>query len=376
MKQEINRFSFRKILVASVIFWFASTMTAAASGKVGTATVYVGSTTTISLASTYQYTLKNATNVTYYWKSGNTSYVTISSSTKYQATIKGVASTGTSTCKVYFYASYFIDGYYRTMDFYYDVTVVAVASTVYVTSVVLSQSSATLTEGETLSLTASVYPTNATNRSVTWSTSNSSVATVSSGLVTAKSAGTATIKATSTDGTGKYGTCTVTVISSNDSEDESEDEDVSGDNGNGDDSSDGSSSNALLLFTKDGGEMSYLLSERPRVTHFDDYLVITSDVAEVSYPLTDIWKFTFGQVDVSSGIDNVPVDEASFNIDDGVLMLSGFREGSTVRIFTMGGMMVHSEKLDGGSCTYCMSALSPGIYLVNVNDKTFKIAKK
>lgn len=286
-------------LVASVIFWFASTMTAAASGKVGTATVYVGSTTTISLASTYQYTLKNATNVTYYWKSGNTSYVTISSSTKYQATIKGVASTGTSTCKVYFYASYFIDGYYRTMDFYYDVTVVAVASTVYVTSVVLSQSSATLTEGETLSLTASVYPTNATNRSVTWSTSNSSVATVSSGLVTAKSAGTATIKATSTDGTGKYGTCTVTVISSNDSEDE--------------------------------------------------------DV---------------------SGIDNVSGNESSFSIDGGVLMLSGFREGSVVRIFTMGGMMVHSETLDGGSCTYCMSALSPGIYLVNINDKTFKIAKE
>ena len=172
------------------------------------------------------------------------------------------------------------------------------------------------------------------------------------------------------------GTCTAAVISSNDSEDEDEDEDVSGDNGNGDDPSDGSSSKALLLFTKDGGEMSCLLSERPRVTHSDDYPVITSDVAGESYPLTDIGKFTFAPVDASSGIDNVPVDEASFNIDGGVLMPSGFREGSTVRIFTMGGMMVHSETLDGGSCTYCMSALSPGICLVNVNDKTFKIAKK
>lgn len=122
--------------------------------------------------------------------------------------------------------------------------------------------------------------------------------------------------------------------------------------------------------------MSCLLSERPRASPSDDYPVIASDVAGESCPLTDIGKFTFAPVDTSSGTDNVPVDEASFNIDGGVPMLSGFREGSVVRIFTMGGMMVHSGTLDGGSCTCCMPALSPGICLVNVNDKTFKIAKK
>jgi len=56
-------------------------------------------------------------------------------------------------------------------------------------------------------------PLNATNQNVSWSTSNSSVATVSNGIVSAHAAGTATITATTQDG-NKTSTCTVTVTES------------------------------------------------------------------------------------------------------------------------------------------------------------------
>ena len=86
--------------------------------------------------------------------------------------------------------------------------------TVYipVTGVTLSQTSASLQFGETLTLTATVAPDNAANKSVTWSSNNEDVATVDeNGVVTAKTtAGTATITATTADG-GKTATCTVTV---------------------------------------------------------------------------------------------------------------------------------------------------------------------
>lgn len=79
-----------------------------------------------------------------------------------------------------------------------------------VTGVTLNKTSATLMEGQTTTLTATVSPTGA-NKSVTWSSSNSSVASVSStGKVTAKKAGTATITAKTADG-GYKATCTVTV---------------------------------------------------------------------------------------------------------------------------------------------------------------------
>ena len=54
--------------------------------------------------------------------------------------------------------------------------------------------------GGTTTITATVKPNNATNKNVTWSSSNTAVATVSNGVVTGKSEGTATITATTEDG--------------------------------------------------------------------------------------------------------------------------------------------------------------------------------
>ncbi|MGN1216458.1 MAG: Ig domain-containing protein, partial [Phocaeicola sp.] len=162
---------------------------------------------TITLADAYKHTLMQSTGVTYQWYSENNSYAIVTSSTRYNATVKGVKAT--SSCKVYFKCSYFIDGYYRTMDFYYTITVKS--TSVSVTSVTLSQSSISLKEGNTYQLSASVYPTNATNKNVNWSSSNTSVATVNNGLVSAKSAGTATITCRAADGSGKYATCNVSV---------------------------------------------------------------------------------------------------------------------------------------------------------------------
>ncbi len=77
-----------------------------------------------------------------------------------------------------------------------------------VASVSLSQSAVTLEVGGTSNLTATVQPSNATNKVVSWSTSNQSVATVNNGTVTAVAEGTATITATAG---GESATCSVTV---------------------------------------------------------------------------------------------------------------------------------------------------------------------
>ncbi|MBO8132014.1 MAG: Ig-like domain-containing protein, partial [Candidatus Marinimicrobia bacterium] len=82
---------------------------------------------------------------------------------------------------------------------------------VHVTGVSVEPTTASIGVGETVQLTATVEPSNATNKNVTWSSSNPSVATVSSsGLVTGESAGTATITATTEDG-GYMATCEITV---------------------------------------------------------------------------------------------------------------------------------------------------------------------
>ena len=82
--------------------------------------------------------------------------------------------------------------------------------TVYipVDSVTLDKTEITMFVGTATTLSATVKPDNAKDKTVTWSSSNESVAIVTNGVVTALKAGTATIKASCSD---KEATCSVTV---------------------------------------------------------------------------------------------------------------------------------------------------------------------
>lgn len=172
--------------------------------KAGEAAVDLGSTTSISLAATYERTLRNATGVSARWSSSN-SNITITSQTKYDCIIKGVTP---GTARVNFNCSYTLNGYYRTMAFYWDVTINGILT--------ISPTSITLEEGETYSVTA--YQPGYIG-GVYFTSSNSNIASVSTGdysgnytygTVTAKSKGTAYIYAHSMNG-ATSSACTVKV---------------------------------------------------------------------------------------------------------------------------------------------------------------------
>lgn len=78
-------------------------------------------------------------------------------------------------------------------------------------SVRLNKTAVTLFKGTSQTLTASVSPSNAIDKSITWTSSNSNVATVLNGKITAKNKGTATITAKTSN--GKTANCKVTVKS-------------------------------------------------------------------------------------------------------------------------------------------------------------------
>ena len=92
-----------------------------------------------------------------------------------------------------------------------------------VTEVKLDKDSLSLEVGDTATLTATITPSNATNKAVEWKSDDTSVATVdTSGKVTAIKAGTATITATAADGSGEKATCAVTVTAPSEPEPEPE----------------------------------------------------------------------------------------------------------------------------------------------------------
>ncbi len=140
------------------------------------------------------YNPSDATNKVLTWTSSNSSVATVSEGNvtavgNGTATITAKAADGgkTATCQV-----------------------TVTDGTVALQSISLKTTKLEMKKGEKTTIYATYNPTNATNKVLTWTSSNSSVATVSEGNVTAVGNGTATITAKAADG-GKTATCQVTV---------------------------------------------------------------------------------------------------------------------------------------------------------------------
>ena len=140
----------------------------------------------------------NATDKTIIWSSDNETVATVSSAGDVVAKVPGIANISvkthdggmTATCRV-----------------------TVVSKKISVSGVSLDNATLSMIEGETRILKAAVTPEDATDKSVTWSSDNTSVADVTStGVVVAKTPGTATITVKTNDG-GKTADCRVTVQS-------------------------------------------------------------------------------------------------------------------------------------------------------------------
>ena len=115
---------------------------------------------------------------------------------------------GVMTANAQYYMDVFYnDGNKQTIPVS-SVKVISFWSAISVTSISLNESSVKLFCGTSYELIATVLPDSATDKSVSWSTSDASVATVDNGVVTAKKVGTATITAKAGD---KSATCAITV---------------------------------------------------------------------------------------------------------------------------------------------------------------------
>ena len=136
-----------------------------------------------------------ATNKAVTWKSSNTKVATVTSAGQVKFKARGTA-TITCTAK---------DGSGASAS-------CKVTVRIPVSVINLGRSSATLLKGRTLDLRAGVGPASANNKTVSWKSSNTSVATVSpTGTVTATGKGTAVITCSARDGSGVKSTCRITV---------------------------------------------------------------------------------------------------------------------------------------------------------------------
>ena len=131
------------------------------------------------------------------WHSSNTSVATVNASSGY------IYAKADGTARIYATAT---DGSGQS-----DYITVNVTSVVKISSVELNKSMLSLKEGQTYAFSPEIYPTDATNKNLIWSSDNTEVAIVENGIVTAVGVGTAVITAVAEDGSWACDCCEIKI---------------------------------------------------------------------------------------------------------------------------------------------------------------------
>ena len=118
---------------------------------------------------------------------------------------------------------------------------------------------------------------------------------------------------------------------------------------------------ALFVHQKSGGVVEYAFSEKPVVTYKDGNLVISAAEASVMYPLSDMQKFTFGEVDdqvtrIVAPVDMAPQPTQIYSID-----------GKLMRTYQPG---------ENGATSASLEGLTSGTYIIKNGKTSYKVLKK
>jgi uncharacterized protein YjdB len=234
--------------------------------------------------------------------------------------------------------------------------------------------------GGTLQLNASIAPMNATNQAITWSLTNGTgQATINStGLVTAVTIGTVTARATANDGSGAYGTLTLTI------------------------------SNQVILVTDiilaGKGGLSSITSDKGTLQLIAIILPSNSTNQSVTWTISNgtgqasissiglVSAITSGIVTAGatandgSGVTGTMDIKIIGNTDDPLVVIVDENEmripiddsylGCKISIYNLYGDLMSTKQIDSNLCTFNISSFRPGLYIEVLYDRMIlKVAK-
>lgn len=136
----------------------------------------------------------------------------------------------------------------------------------------------------------------------------------------------------------------------------------------------GEAASNLVIHLTDGSSITCLLADEPTVKFSLSDLIVNSKKSSFSVPLDNLARFGFEKQ--SSPVAEVSSGKASYYVGDGHILVKGLSRGDCVRLYKTDGVCVFDKACtsDSGTTEIAIGALSPGVYLLNFNNTTAKIA--
>ena len=133
----------------------------------------------------------------------------------------------------------------------------------------------------------------------------------------------------------------------------------------------------LVVWLKNGQKIRHDLADKPETRFNAGYLMLSTSKVSVSYPLTDVLRYTFeGDIPVVS-VPSVKPGEIRVSQNDNAMLFDGLPDGTSVEVFTLDGKKLSAQTARKGQKTLVSLQRHPaGTYLVKVGDATYKFVKR
>ena len=133
----------------------------------------------------------------------------------------------------------------------------------------------------------------------------------------------------------------------------------------------------LVIETNNSKKHSYSLEDNPVISFNNDILVIKTDKIELSYPISDIAKYYFTKEDTGISSVNGGANNIHFNYTNtDFLLIEGIASEDNVNVYEINGRTCHVDIVrNSNSITIELKTLPKGIYLVKVNNHSFKLIR-
>lgn len=137
-------------------------------------------------------------------------------------------------------------------------------------------------------------------------------------------------------------------------------------------------SQRLVVWQKSGQKVYFDLNEEPETTFEDGNLVIRSSRTTVSYPLTNVLRYTYeGGTITDVGDVKMRPGEVRFLQNAEQMAFDGLQDGTILEVYTLDGVKIKTVKAQGGQRTVVSLAdQAAGTYVVKAGEATYKFMKR
>lgn len=132
----------------------------------------------------------------------------------------------------------------------------------------------------------------------------------------------------------------------------------------------------IIISTLDGATMEYLIDQHTKVRIEKPNLVIETEGVVLNYELDNMAQIRYGRQLVPSGMESNAVDnERPFKWENETMYFFHLPDNTLIEVFTTDGKQVMSQRCSGDA-QLPLRSLQDGVYLVKINETTYKILKR